>query len=255
MMKNITVRTQAELDKLPTDFDGRIFIEFGTPYNRAVVNRRFRYSVVARGNSSVEARENSSVVARENSSVEAWGNSSVVAWENSSVVARGNSSVEARGNSQIVDSTRSHNVNAYGNARIVYNPRDIKEYVEHYGLEHNEKTVKLYKAVHKKNGKYISDWDSDFEYIVGEVATANRLDMDATEACGCGIHMAHKVWCVDYGREWEDLAILEVEAEIDGVIVPIHCSGKVRARAVKVLREVPLEECGLLGKQIEKRRA
>ena len=281
-MKNITVRTQEELDKLPTDFDGRIFIEFGTPYNRAVVNRRFRCSVEARENSSVVAWgnssvvawgnssvvawenssvvawENSSVVARENSSVVAWGNSSVEAWENSSVVAWGNSSVVARENSsvvawensQVVNATRSHKVSIYGNARIVYNPRDIKEYIEHYGIEHDKKTVKLYKAVHKKDGRYVSDWDESFEYIIGDKATASGLEMDETEDCGRGIHMAHKAWCVDYGRAWEDLAILEVEAEIDGIIVPHNGTGKVRARSVTVLREVPLDECGLLGKHI-----
>ena len=71
-MKEKIVTSQAELDAIPVDFDGRIIIKFGTPYNRAVVNRRFMRSVVAWGNSSVVARENSSVVARENSSVEAW---------------------------------------------------------------------------------------------------------------------------------------------------------------------------------------
>ena len=229
-MKDIIVKSQEELDKLPVDYDGRIIIEFGTPYNRAVVNRRFMRSVVARGNSSVVA----------------WDNSSVVAWDNSSVVARGNS--------QVTDATRSHKVSVAGNARIVYNPRNIEEYLDHYGIEHDGKTAKLYKAVHKRDGEYLSDWDSDFEYAIGETAVASGLDTGIEEDCGRGIHMAHKAWCVDYGRAWSDLAILEVEAEIDGIIVPIDALGKVRAKSVKVLREVPLSECGLYGKMIMKRR-
>ena len=57
--------------------------------------------------------------------------------------------------------------------------------------------------------------------------------------------MAHMAWVLDYGRDWPDLAILEVEAALDGVVVPKGGSGKVRAPALKVIREVPLEECGI----------
>ena len=72
-LSEITVKSQSELDMIPDDFKGRIYIEFGTYFNRAVLNRRFYRRVVARENSSVEAWENSSVVARENSSVVARG--------------------------------------------------------------------------------------------------------------------------------------------------------------------------------------
>ena len=286
-MSNITVKSQAEFDAIPIDYCGRIFIVFGTPFNRAVINRKFQFasvvawenssvvawgnsSVVAWGNSSVEAWENSSVVAWENSSVVAWenssvvawGNSSVVAWGNSSVVAWGNSSVEAwgnssvsaSGNSQICDNTRTHKITTTANSRIVYNPRNIDEYCEHHQIERTESTVKLYKAVHKREGRYFSDNDSNFEYVIGGVAVANGLTTDPTEDCGRGIHMAHKAWCVDYGRDWKDLAIIEVEAEASGIIVPVPGCGKVRAAQVKVLREVPLEECGLLGKLIAKKK-
>ena len=41
-MKEIICASQAELDAVAVDFDGRVIIKFGTPYNRAVVNRRFK---------------------------------------------------------------------------------------------------------------------------------------------------------------------------------------------------------------------
>ena len=222
-MKEIVVTSQAELDALPIDVDGRIVIKFGTPYNRAVVNRRFKYSVVAWGNSSVEARENSSVVA--------WGNT------------------------QVVDSSRKHQITVSGNARIVYNPTNIDEYLEFHGIEDTGNTVKLYIAVHKREGRYFSDSDRSFEYVVGGEAVADRLDKDPDEDCGHGIHIAHKAWAVDYGRSWSDLAIIEVEAIKADIIVPLFGSGKVRVDKVKVLREVPLEECGILGKMLAKQRA
>ena len=247
-MKEIIVTSQKELDALPIDFAGRIVIKFGTRYNRAIVRRRFRFSVEAWGNSSVIAWGNSSVIA--------WGKSSVVARGNSSVEARGNSSVEASGNSQVCDSTRTHKINTSANARIVYNPRTVLEYLNHYQIEHSKTAVKLYKAVHKRNDRfyadhYVANW---FEYVVGDEAEADYLDVDPAEDCGHGIHMAYKEWCVDYGRDWKDLAIIEVEAELDKIIVPLSGCGKVRTDKVKVIREVPLEECGLLGKIIAKRK-
>ena len=284
-MNEKIVTSQAELDAIPVDYNGRIIIKFGTPYNRAVVNKRYAYSVEARENSSVEAWENSSVVARENSSVvardnssvvawdnssveawgnssvvawdnssvEAWGNSSVEAWDNSSVEARGNSSVEARGNSQIVDVERRGNVKTSGNARVVYNPNSITVWADGNDIPIIDGKIKLYKAVHKRNTVYVSDWDRDFFYEIGEMAVANGFTADPEEDCGQGIHMATVSWACAYAQSWDDIALLELEADAAEIVVPLYETGKVRAPKAKVLREVPLEEAGLLGKMIAKR--
>ena len=37
----ITVKSQEELNAIPDDFSGRIYVEFGTPFSKAVINRRF----------------------------------------------------------------------------------------------------------------------------------------------------------------------------------------------------------------------
>ena len=204
-------------------------------------------SVSALENSSVVAWENSSVVARDNSSVAAWGNSSVVAWENSSVVARGNAQVVAASNTAVMRTS--------GNARIVHMPRTIAEYLEFYEIENDGETAKLYKAVHKIDGIYRSDYTSGCTYAPCETTEADALDKDPDETCGHGIHMAHLDWCLDYGRDWSDLAIIEVEAEIKGIIVPRSGNGKVRAARCKMIREVPLEEYGVYGKILAKWRS
>ena len=255
-MKEIICASQAGLDAVAVDFDGRVIIKFGTPYNRAVVNRRFKYPVVARGNSSVVAWDNSSVEAWGNSSVVARGNSSVVAWGNSSVVAWDNSSVVAWDNSQIVDAARNNNIEISGNARIVYNPSNIDEYIDFYGLDATDTTVKLYKAVHFCGGVYCSDYNHEFIYPIGDVVTPDNGFAESVQIeCGAGIHLAYKTWAVGYGAYWPDLAILECECEKSDVLVPLYGDGKARARKAKVLREVPLEECGLYGEIIAKRRA
>ena len=302
-LSEITVKTQEELDQIPKDFTGTVYIEFGTAFSPAIIRNRFGYrvvacenssvvarensSVVARGNSSVEAWENSSIVAWGNSSVEAWGNSSVVArenssveaWENSSVVAWGNSSVEAWGNSsvkawgnssvvawenssvvawgntQVVDCLMGAKgrIKISGNARIVHNPKNVHEYMDFYGLPHTKKYGTFYKAVRKADGKYISGYDCNFEYEVGKTAKSEYLDTDVSELCGKGIHVAYLQWVLDFGKNWDDLAILEVKAKLDNVIVPLN-AGKVRVDEVKVIREVLLEECGLYGKMLANRR-
>ena len=215
-MKEIICTSQAELDAVAVDFDGRVIIKFSTPYNCAVVNRRFKYPVVA--------------------------------WDNSSV--------EARGNSQIVDAARNNNLEISGNARIVYNPSNIDEYIDFYGLDATDTTVKMYKAVHFCYGAYHADYDCKFIYTIGDIVTPdNGFTNSVLSRCGAGIHLAHKAWAISYGANWSDLAILECECEKSDVLVPLYGDGKVRARKAKVLREVPLEECGLYGEIIAKRRA
>ena len=130
-MSEIVVTSQQQLDSLPHDYHGRIYIKFGTPYDMAVVRRKYDFaSVEARGNSSVVARGNSAVDAWEHSSVVACDTSSIVAREHSSVEAWENSSVEAFGNSQISQKSDASKIKTSGNARIVREPCSIDEYVD-----------------------------------------------------------------------------------------------------------------------------
>ena len=182
-------------------------------------------------------------------------NSFVEAWGNSSVEAKGNSSVVAQGNTQIVDCLRGGKIQIAGNARIVHNPKNIHEFMDFYGIKHTKKKAIFYKAVHKKSdGKYHSDYDTSFKYKIGNAISELNINGDVNESCGEGIHISHLNWALNYGSNWKDLAILEVETKIEDIVDPINTDGKVRTSEVKVLREVPLEECGIYGKIIAKRR-
>ena len=286
-MAEIIVTSQEQLNNIPVDYDGRIIISFGTSYDRAVVHRTFKYSVVevyrdscviVWGSNSVIAYENSSVIAREdsgviaydnsvvivceNSSVAAWEDSSVIAYDNSVVKAYGNSSVAAWGNSyveawensQITDRQINGTIITNGNARIVYDPKTIDEYLAAHDLATEGKTCLLYKAVHKHDGKYVSDYDDSFVYRLGEVSATEFLEKNPKIDCGFGIHMAYKEWAVDFGKGWKDLAVIELEVDKDDIVVPLYGVGKVRAKKAKMIREVPLEECGLLGKMLAKKK-
>ncbi len=323
----ITVKSQEELDMIPDNYAGKIFIKFGTRLLPAFVNKMWKgyviacgnSSVVAWGNSSVEAWDNSSVEARDNSSVKArensyvvawenssvvawdnssvlargnssvvaWGNSSVVAWDNSSVVARDNSSVKARDNSSVIACGNSSveawgnssvvawdnssvvawgnsqitnfqpteaRIQISGNSRIVYNPKTVEEYVSFYGIKHNKKTGRFFKAVHRaEDGTLYSDYNHSFRYMIGETIR-EVCNPDVTKRCSYGIHIAHLDWALNFGATWSNLAIIEVETDLDKVVVPVTGDGKVRTSEVKVLREVPLKECGAYGEMLARRR-
>ncbi|MDD2954028.1 MAG: hypothetical protein PHC95_12845, partial [Parabacteroides sp.] len=182
--------------------------------------------------------------ARENSSVEARDNSSVVAW--------GNSSVVACGNVQVVNRLDRGRVEISGNARIVFMPKNIEEFMSFYNIKHDKKKAIFFKAVHHSEEGYVSDHDSDIKYPIGELVRES-CDPDTRDDCSYGIHIAHRSWCLDFGRQWEDLAIIEVETDIDKIILPNGTNGKVRTSEVKVLREIPLEECGVYRKILAKR--
>ncbi len=224
------------------------------------VEARGNSSVVARGNSSVVAWENSSVVAWGNSSVVAWENSSVVAWENSSVVAWGNSSVEAwenssvevTGNVQVVDRLYKGKIAISGNARIVSMPKNIEDFMNFYNIKHTKTKGLFFKAVHKKNDEYVSDYNQNFKYEVGKIIK-EECDSNVKEECSKGIHISSLQFALDFGCCWNDLAILECETKINDIVLPEDSDGKVRTSRIKVIREVPLSECGVYGKIIEKR--
>ncbi|MDL2224651.1 hypothetical protein LJC20_00360 [Eubacteriales bacterium OttesenSCG-928-M02] len=249
-LSGIVVRTQEEFDLIPDDFTGRIYVESD---EWIVVNRKFCYRVEAWGNSSVVAWGNSSVEAWGNSSVEARENSSVEARGNSSVEARENSSVEARGNVQIAQLSERARLQISGNARIVYLPKTIHEFMDFYGVEHTKTRAVFYKAVHKKGDMYQSDYDKSFFYEIGK-KVSEECNESAELDCSNGIHISHLAWAIDFGRGWDDLAILEVRTKINNIVLPKGSDGKVRTSEVEVLREVPLEECGLYGKILAKRR-
>ena len=250
-LSEITVTTQEEMDMIPDDFKGQIYIKSKF---RISVNKRYYWRVEARENSSVVARENSSVVAWENSSVVARENSSVVARENSSVEAWENSSVVAWGNSQIVDRLFNGTIQVNGNARIVYMPKNIHEFMDFYGIKHTKTKATFYKAVRKQeDGRLISDYSSNFEYEIGKIKT-EVCDTDTACECGRGIHISHLDWALHFGSSWHNLAIIECEVKIDDIVMPTNTDGKVRTSKIKVVREVPLEECGVYGKILAKRR-
>lgn len=111
--------------------------------------------------------------------------------------------------------------------------------------------VKYYKAVRKKDGKYISNYDNKTEFKIGEWSEV-ETDKDSDKVAVKGLHVASLEFAQNWGEHWNDVAILEVETNIHDVIIP-DAKDQVRTSKFKVLREVPFEEMGEWGaKRIKK---
>ena len=223
-MAKIIVNTQAELDAIPQDFDGVIAIYGGTPSNPIVVKSDYCSATVWACNSAT-------------------------------VRAHDSATVWAFGFSQVVKCSRCATIETHEQARCIASTEDLDVFCTYHSIRRNEDKSIWYKAVHKRGSGYVADYDSKTNYTVGKTKTVKNLDANREKECGSGIHIAPLRWAVEFGKDWDDLAILEVEAATKSIVLPYESDGKVRVKSVKVLREVPLEECGALGKMIAKRNA
>lgn len=102
-----------------------------------------------------------------------------------------------------------------------------------------------YKAVKKSNGKYISAWDNKTEYVPGQILET-ETDKNPDRVAVKGIHIASLEFAQNYGGGWTDVAILELEVNINDIVVP-DAKDQIRASRVKVIREVPFQEMGEWG--------
>ena len=230
-MADIIVTTQKEWDEAPKEFEGYVIIKQG----RICVAERKGWGVVASGNASVGA----------------WGNASVRAWGNASVRASGNASVTGQGNVQVVRRSRDAKIEVKGNARIVGMPDNAQDYCDFYGVNVEDGKAILYKAV---RDNLCSFHNPHFGYTIGETKT-HDCDPSQEVMCGLGMHVAHRDWALQFGEGMGEFKILEVAVPLDKIVVPFDTDGKVRCSELTVLREVPLEECGVYGKILARRRA
>lgn len=143
----------------------------------------------------------------------------------------------------------------YGNAEKT---EEVEKFLKKYerwfnhrpldGYDAGSVMVHYFKAVHKKDGRYISDRDKKMEFRIGEWKEEAEIDRDPDKVAVKGLHVASLEFAQNFGKWWDDVAILEVETNIHDVVVP-DAKDQVRTSKFKVLREVPFEEMGEWGAQ------
>ena len=118
---------------------------------------------------------------------------------------------------------------------------NIDMYIKLYPIEKRDTKLIFYKAVRKVDWKYVSDYDNRFEYFIWKVAT-QKVDIDENNACWAWLHIAYKSRAINFGKHWNNVALLEVEVNPNDIYVPKNCGWKVRTSQLNVIREVPREE-------------
>src|ERR1700750_291455 len=104
----LIIKTQKELDEIPVDFNGNVFIEGGTYEKPLILKTKFEYAyVVTRGTATIEMWESSQVdVMRESSQVKVMRQSSQV-----NVMRKSSQVKEMRESSQVNVMWESSQVN------------------------------------------------------------------------------------------------------------------------------------------------
>jgi hypothetical protein len=119
----------------------------------------------------------------------------------------------------------------------------IDFYLKNYKItKKNDNILLFYKAVHKEcDEQYFSDYLKDFKYHIGEIIDG-ECSSNLDNSCDIGLHVSELFFAVKFGLNWKDLAIIEVEVDINSIVVPKECDGKVRTNKLKVVRELDKSE-------------
>jgi len=263
-VKEIIIKTQKELDAAKDSSETTFYIEGGTQFSPLELTTDFKEAyVIVRGQAWVRLRESSHAELRESSHAELRGSSHAVLresshavlWESSHAVLWGEALVSAFSAKEIV----AHGYNVISlrksakktiklvvgkNATLKIVPDfkpTFKEFALRYPVEVKGKNAIMYKAVHKRDGKYFSDYSSGFEYEIGKEKTHDCAP-SSDGSCAPGLHVSHKSWARGFGGGWIDFALLECEVPIKSIVVSKDTDGKVRTSKLTVLREVPASE-------------
>lgn len=252
---------------LVRDYDGVPIIAI----NNSVVMAYRKSEIIAMDNSVVYAYDDSSVMAHDNSRIIAWSNSAISAYGNSkvslydkskgviqdnaiadcyndsSVVAMkyatiqayDNSRIKAIGFSQVLDLTKTHNIETFESAKIKFMSDSIDSFLKYYDIPVKDNKVNLYKAVHKVDGRYISDYNRNFEYKIGAYSVSNfrRSVLDFLS-----LHLSSLPQAVKFGERWPDMAILECRCSMNDILISSDGDNTIKTNKLKVVREVPKEE-------------
>ena len=239
-MSTRTVTTQAELDAALAEHVDTITIN--SP-------RGVWLSIGDSGSATVEASDSATVEASGSATVRASGSATVAAYGSATVAAYDSATVEAWG---------SATVRAWGSATVraskwvavhLFSARatvsggvvidvsaldldDLATWTEYHGATVTDGSLTAYKAVG-------DDWQTDrkgWVYVPG--ATVSAVDWDGKPECGGGLHL-----CLTprKSRGYYSGATRYVECLIDMTEAVVVDRDKVKARSVRVVREVTID--------------
>jgi hypothetical protein len=252
-MKTLIVKTQKEFDKIKSNFEGRI--EIKNTKESLNINHSFNKAyIIVSDNATIESVSDNATIkyVSDNATIKyVYGNATILLFGMAiicflygakKIVASGINTIRQIGTGKIdIKLSKESTLIKIKEKLSISKNNTIETYKKTYPVKTKGTKLIMYKAVRKINEEYVSDYDKNFKYEIGKIKT-EVLDKNENNSCSKGIHISHLFWAYNFGRNWEDLAILEVEVNPKDVIVSKDCDGKVRASKVKVIRELDKSE-------------
>ena len=231
-MTTRTVTTQAELDAALAERVDTITIN--SP-------RGVWLTISDSGSATVEASGSATVQASGSATVRAWGSATVRAWDSATVEAWDSATVQAWG-SATVEASKWVAVHLFSARATVsggvvidvsaLNLDDLATWTEYHGVTVTDGALTAYKAVG-------DDWQTDRKgWVYAPGATVTADDWDGKPECGGGLHL-----CLTprKSRGYYSGATRYVECLIDTSEAVVVGRDKVKARSVRVVREVTID--------------
>ena len=184
------------------------------------------------------------VVAWDSAHVEAWGSAHVVAWGSAHVVAWDSAHVEAWGFVSVLQQSAGVSCVAGTRATLITPdyPESPAEWAAMKSIPVVANELRLWKAVNPNGRDFYTD---TVDYLAGDLVVAPDWDPDYSRECGHGLHLADspeaaRSFVADRYRD--TCRLLEVVVNVEDC----RCypgrpeyPQKLRARACRVIREVP----------------
>jgi hypothetical protein len=207
----------------------------GLGHRPGVGHRRAWGSATVRASDSatVEASGSATVRASDSATVRAWGSATVEAWGSATVEASGSATVRA--SKWVAVHLFSARATVSGGVVIDVSALDLDEldtWAEYHGATVTDGALTAYKAVG-------DDWQTDRKgWVYAPGATVTADDWDAKPECGGGLHL-----CLTprKSRGYYSAATRYVECLIDMSEAVVVDRDKVKARSVRVVREVTID--------------
>ena len=247
-MSTRTVTTQAELDAALAKRVSTIIIDSPrgvwltiSDSGSATVRASGSATVEAWGSATVAASGSATVRAWDSATVEAWDSATVEAWDSATVRASGSATVRAWGSATVEASKWvavhlfSARATVSGGVVIDVSALDLDDlatWIAYHGATVTDGALTAYKAVG-------DDWQTDRKgWVYAPGATVVAEDWDGKPECGGGLHL-----CLTprKSRGYYSMATRYVECLIDVTEAVVVDRDKVKARSVRVVREVTID--------------
>ena len=232
-MKEITIKTQKEFNKLPSKFDEFTKIILNADLLRVAKTPDNSFFVVRGG--TIQYVEGGTIQSVEGGTIQyVWGGTIQDVWGSATIHLFGKSNIGIAKYPSVIICRNGYKQKIKGNSTVINQSAENytkKDFVELFGGR--EGTITLYKSV---NPDTLCDFKTGkIRYEVGKEVICPDWNPDKTVQCGNGLHLSPTpAMALSYNHG----KVLKCEVDIKDFVVYSKDITKVRCKKVKVIEEI-----------------